>query len=129
VIDRVVISDFDRHVLAALRSNAASGRWPTAGDVGAQLGLERDVARSALLRLRGRDLAEGDVTPTGGKLGKWCSHRRDERKASRLSTERVAALDALGFVRDPLQQAFGSGYRCHRKRNRCPESRADQRTR
>jgi hypothetical protein len=36
-MDRVVISDFDRHVLAALRSNATSGQWPTAGDVGAQL--------------------------------------------------------------------------------------------
>ena len=58
---------------------------------------------------------DADVTPTGGKLGKWCSHRRDERKAGRLSAERVAALDALGFVWDPLQQAFDSRYRCHRK--------------
>jgi hypothetical protein len=36
---------------------------------------------------------DADVTPTGGKLGKWCSHRRDERKAGRLSAER--ALDAF----------------------------------
>jgi hypothetical protein len=41
---------------------------------------------------------DADVTPTGGKLGKWCSHRRDERKAGRLSAER--ALDA--FNRMPV---------------------------
>ena len=70
-MDRAVISDFDRHVLAALRSNAASGRWPTAGDVGAQLGLERDVARSALSRLRGRALAEGDGERPPGFARTW----------------------------------------------------------
>ena len=65
------------------------------------------------------------MTPTGGKLGKWCSHRRDERKAGRLSAERVAALDALGFVWDPLQQVFDSGYPMSQEtvaRNRAPIS-------
>ena len=70
-MDRAVISDFDRHALAALRSNATSGLWPTAGDVGAQQGLERDVARSALSRLRGRDLAEGDGERPPGFARTW----------------------------------------------------------
>jgi superfamily II DNA or RNA helicase len=51
----------------------------------------------------------GYVTPTGFNLGGWCSERRKQRKAGRLSAERVAALDALGFVWDPLQEAFDRG--------------------
>ena len=49
------------------------------------------------------------VTPTGFDLGGWCSERRKQRKAGRLSAGRVAALDALGFVWGPLQEAFDRG--------------------
>jgi len=49
------------------------------------------------------------VTATGFKLGTWCSARRQERREGRLSAERMAALDALGFVWDPLQLDFDRG--------------------
>ena len=48
-------------------------------------------------------------TATGFKLGTWCSARRQERREGRLSAERMAALDALGFVWDPLQLDFDRG--------------------
>jgi Helicase associated domain len=38
------------------------------------------------------------LTATGFKLGMWCSLRRKEGNRGRLSPERVAALDALGFA-------------------------------
>jgi hypothetical protein len=38
------------------------------------------------------------VTEEGFRLGAWVSNRRTQRKAGRLSPERIAALDALGMV-------------------------------
>ena len=49
------------------------------------------------------------ATATGFKLGTWCSERRKQRKAGQLSDDRLAALDALGFAWDPLQEAFDRG--------------------
>jgi len=43
------------------------------------------------------------LTPSGLKLGAWCGIRRKDRKADKLSAERIAALDALGFVWDARQ--------------------------
>jgi hypothetical protein len=40
-------------------------------------------------------------TADGYRLGQWCTRRRQERRNGRLSAERIAALDALGFVWDP----------------------------
>jgi hypothetical protein len=48
-------------------------------------------------------------TPGGFKLGDWCNHQRDSRRAGILSVERVAALDAFGFVWDALQDDFDRG--------------------
>jgi len=48
-------------------------------------------------------------TPSGLKLGHWCSKRRSDHKAGKLDAERVAALDALGFVWDPFRDAFDRG--------------------
>jgi superfamily II DNA or RNA helicase len=42
-------------------------------------------------------------TPSGHRLGAWCSVRRTDRKVGKLSAERIAALDALGFVWDARQ--------------------------
>ncbi len=47
--------------------------------------------------------------PFVSNLGTWCSERRKQHKAGRLSTERVAALERLGFVWDPSQEAFDKG--------------------
>jgi Helicase associated domain len=49
------------------------------------------------------------VTATGFKLGAWCSVRRQQRREGRLSAERMAAMDALSFVWDPLQREFDHG--------------------
>jgi Helicase associated domain len=49
------------------------------------------------------------TTPAGFKLGTWCSERRKQHKAGQLSDERVAALDALGFVWDQKQHEFDRG--------------------
>ena len=39
-------------------------------------------------------------TEDGFRLGSWCSKRRKDYKKSRLSEERIDALEALGFVWD-----------------------------
>ena len=52
---------------------------------------------------------QGFVTPTDFKLGTWCGERRKQRKQGRLPTERVEALDRLGFVWDPLQEVYDRG--------------------
>jgi len=54
-------------------------------------------------------VSKRDVLPSGFRLGAWCQKRRLERKVRTLSAERVAALDALGFVWDPFQERFDRG--------------------
>jgi superfamily II DNA or RNA helicase len=49
------------------------------------------------------------AAPSGYNLGKWCSHQRDDRKTGRLSPERTARLDELGFVWDAVQNKFDTG--------------------
>jgi hypothetical protein len=52
---------------------------------------------------------QGHLTSSGFPLGNWCLNRRGDRKAGKLNAEWVAALDALGFAWDPLQEAFDRG--------------------
>ena len=42
-------------------------------------------------------------------LGVWVSSRRNDRNKDKLSEERIAALDALGFDWDPLETAYQEG--------------------
>jgi hypothetical protein len=51
----------------------------------------------------------GHSTPSGLQLGTWCVNRRRDRTAGRLDAARIAALDRLGFVWDPFQDAFNRG--------------------
>ena len=51
----------------------------------------------------------GHLTSSGFKLGCWSGKRRSERRAGKLGAERVAALDALGFVWDVLADDFDRG--------------------
>ena len=48
-------------------------------------------------------------TPDGFALGAWANSRRQDRRAGRLTEERIAALDALGFVWDMLAEDFARG--------------------
>jgi hypothetical protein len=48
-------------------------------------------------------------TDDGYPLGTWVENRRRERKEGRLTAERIAALDGLGFVWDPLTEDFDRG--------------------
>jgi superfamily II DNA or RNA helicase len=40
------------------------------------------------------------VTEDGFRLGAWCSTQRARRRRGKLSTEQIAAIDALGFIWD-----------------------------
>jgi hypothetical protein len=51
----------DIHALRALPMSTAPRRWLTPATLGAQLGIAPDVARSVLVRLRTRGLAEHDT--------------------------------------------------------------------
>jgi superfamily II DNA or RNA helicase len=50
-----------------------------------------------------------NTTVNGHPLGQWCNTQKKARKAGRLTDERIAALDALGFIWDPWEQAFDDG--------------------
>jgi len=45
-------------------------------------------------------------TEDGFKLGSWWNDRRKDYKESQLSQERIDALEALGFVLDPLEEDY-----------------------
>ena len=47
-----------------------------------------------------------NVPESQGGLGKWVSRRRGEFKAGKLSDERIARLDSIGFVWDMLEQEW-----------------------
>jgi hypothetical protein len=46
---------------------------------------------------------------SGSNLGGWCLNRRVDRKTGKLGAEKIADLDALGFVWDPYQDDFDRG--------------------
>jgi len=49
------------------------------------------------------------VTDDGFTLGAWVHQRRRERRAGTLSTARIAELNALGMVWDPLDAGYRTG--------------------
>jgi hypothetical protein len=49
------------------------------------------------------------ATETGFKLGLWCNNRRQFRKRGTLPVERIAALEALGLIWDPLEDSWLQG--------------------
>jgi len=72
-------------------------------------GYEIGVAhlRSYVAREGHANVPNSYVTDDGFTLGKWVSKRREDRKNERLSTARIAELDALGMVWD----SFDANYR------------------
>jgi hypothetical protein len=47
--------------------------------------------------------------PSGFTLGSWVGSRRTDYAAGRLAPERIAALEALGMIWDPLAEDFARG--------------------
>jgi superfamily II DNA or RNA helicase len=66
--------------------------------------LERFRAAHGHLRV-----SQNYVDPSGVTLGSWVSHRRKEYTAERLAPERIAALEVLGMIWDPLTDGFARG--------------------
>lgn len=54
-------------------------------------------------------IPETAKTARGMSLGVWASNRRAERKAGTMPADRIAALDAAGFVWDPHEQDWRDG--------------------
>ncbi len=54
-------------------------------------------------------VAGGHVTDDGFKLGVWVASRRRDRQAGTLPPAKVAELDALGMVWDPLEARYQTG--------------------
>jgi superfamily II DNA or RNA helicase len=50
-----------------------------------------------------------DTIFEGLKLGAWLNHRRQERKQGQLSEDRIAALDELGIVWNPMETKWEAG--------------------
>jgi len=64
----------------------------------------------AYTTLRGHaNMPDSHVADDGFKLGAWVGHRRRERRAGTLSATRIAELDALGMVWDPLDANYRIG--------------------
>lgn len=78
---------------------------PRAEDfAGGVAALEGFVAEHGHARIRATDRTED-----GFALGVWANSRRQDRRAGRLTGDRIAALDALGFVWDLIAEDFGRG--------------------
>jgi len=55
------------------------------------------------------NVPDGHVADDGFTLGGWVGTRRRERKTGRLSTAKIAELDALGMVWDTLDVGYQTG--------------------
>ena len=79
--------------------------WGSTLDAGYRIGV--DHLRAYIAQEGHANVPQKSVTDDGFTLGKWVSIRRRDHKVGRLSTARIAELDALGMVWDPR----GAGYR------------------
>jgi len=68
-----------------------------------------DHLRSYIAREGHANVPESHVSDDGFALGKWLSNCRQDHKVGRLSTAKIAELDALGMVWDPrtVNHRFG----------------------
>ncbi|MDJ0924798.1 MAG: Helicase associated domain protein, partial [Acidimicrobiia bacterium] len=66
----------------------------------------------AFVEREGHALAEHDHIEDGYKLGKWCSHQRSSYTQGKLAGERIARLEALGFVWNKPAAAWEKGFDC-----------------
>ena len=68
-----------------------------------------DHLRAYIAREGHANVPRESVTDDGYRLGNWLSSRRRERKAGTLAPERIAELDALGVVWDPVDAYYRAG--------------------
>jgi len=68
-----------------------------------------DNLRAYIAREGHANMPNSYVTDDKFALGTWVDNRRNERKTGRLSTERIAELDALGVVWDFLDAGYRTG--------------------
>jgi len=59
---------------------------------------------------RTANVPNGYVTMEGFALGKWIAAQRSRRRKNKISAERIAKLDALGFCWEPNEAAWQDGY-------------------
>ncbi len=76
-------------------------------DAGYRIGV--DHLRAYVAREGHANVPQKSVTDDGFTLGKWVSIRRRDHKIGRLSTVRIAELDALGMVWDPRDAGYRIG--------------------
>jgi len=76
-------------------------------DVRYQTGV--DHLRAYVARVGHANVPQKYVTDDGFKLGSWMGHRRKERRVGTLSVKRIAELDALGMVWNPLDVGYRIG--------------------
>jgi hypothetical protein len=88
----VALNDLDCRVLAALPMDRGAGRWPTVVEVAARAGVATDAAKSCLVELRLRYLADYDGVqgvrfgPSAAKLRSSTEKRnRAKQKAARIT--------------------------------------------
>ena len=67
-------------------------------------------SRLAAYQAEHDDCNVSQTYPADPKLGHWCAKQRTQRAKSRLGSERMARLDALGFVWEPLDAAWDEMY-------------------
>jgi superfamily II DNA or RNA helicase len=53
----------------------------------------------------------GFVCPDGFSLGNWIGNQRASHKRGELSLKRIAKLDEIGFIWDPLDSSWNEGFR------------------
>jgi superfamily II DNA or RNA helicase len=68
-----------------------------------------DHFRAYLAREGHAKVPDSYVTDDGFLLGQWMNTRRREHKVGRLSSERIAEMDALGMVWSPLDTDYRNG--------------------
>ena len=81
--------------------------WGSTLDAGYRIGV--DHLRAYIAQEGHANVPQKSVTDDGFKLGKWVSIRRRDHKVGRLSTARIAELDALGMVWDPRDAGYRIG--------------------
>jgi len=81
--------------------------WSFSRETGYRIGLHH--LRAYIAREGHANVPESHISDDGFTLGMWVRSRRKDRTIGRLSTARIAELDALEMVWDPYEARYRSG--------------------